>query len=171
MYTIKRVGVSDVATLSQISSETYFDTFKESIVNPQDMEEYLKEAYSLETLTKELNHPDSDFYFLYVDERLVGYVKLNTGNAQTEYVRDDTMEIQRIYVLPSEKRQGFGTYLMNFALSRAKEKHCSSAWLGVWEHNDTAQTFYKGKGFQKVGEHIYRTGQQEDTDHILLKEL
>lgn len=171
MYKIERVSLDKLDMLIEISSETYYDTFKESIVNPQDMVDYLAEAYSPATLTAEINHPHSEFYFLYAENRLVGYVKLNTGDAQTEYVRENTMEIQRIYVRPAEKRKGFGTVLMDFALEQAPKKGCDSIWLGVWEHNDAAQAFYKEHGFQKVGEHIYRTGQQEDIDHILLKEL
>ncbi|MDY5974161.1 GNAT family N-acetyltransferase [Streptococcus hyovaginalis] len=171
MHTIERVNIDDVETLRELGSETYYDTFKDSVPNPQDMVDYLAEAYSVETLSKEINHPESEYYFLYADGRLVGYVKLNTGDAQTEYVRENTLEIQRIYVRPSEKRQGFGTVLMDFSLERAKEKGCDSVWLGVWENNHAAQAFYKEHGFQKVGEHIFQTGQQEDTDYILLKEL
>ncbi len=53
----------------------------------------------------------------------------------------------------------------------AKESGYDSVWLGVWEHNDAAQAFYKGHGFVRVGEHVYWTGNQADTDHILLKRI
>ena len=169
---IVKIGVESVHALREISCETYYDTFKESIVNPQDMEDFLRDAYSIETLSQELENPESEFFFLYQEDRLVGYLKLNVGAAQTEQgVAENTLEIQRIYVRPSEKRQGFGTVLMDFAMQHAKEAGYDSVWLGVWEHNDAAQAFYKGHGFVRVGEHVYWTGNQADTDHILLKKI
>ena len=169
---IVKIGLESVELLRKISCETYYDTFKESILDPQDMEDFLRDAYSIETLSQELDNPESDFYFLYQDDRLVGYLKLNVGAAQTEQgIADNTLEIQRIYVRLSEKRQGFGTALMEFALQQAKDAGCDSVWLGVWEHNDAAQTFYKSYGFVRVGEHVYWTGNQADTDHILLKKI
>ena len=169
---IVKIGLESVQALREISCETYYDTFKESIVNPQDMEDFLRDAYSIETLSQELENPESEFFFLYQEDRLVGYLKLNVGDAQTEQgVAENTLEIQRIYVRPSEKRQGFGTVLMDFAMQHAKEAGYDSVWLGVWEHNDVAQAFYKGHGFVRVGEHVYWTGNQADTDHILLKKI
>lgn len=171
MIKIEKIGVEAVETLREISCQTYYDTFKDSIVNPQDMADFLKDAYSIETLSQELQNPESAFYFLYQDERLVGYLKLNIGEAQTEKVAENTLEIQRIYVRPTEKRQGFGTVLMDFAMKHAKAQGFDSVWLGVWEHNDAAQNFYKSHGFVYVGEHVYWTGNQADTDHILLKKI
>lgn len=172
MSKLVKIGVESVEALREISCETYYDTFKSSIVNPEDMENFLRDAYSIETLTAEITNPESEFYFLYQEERLVGYLKLNVGAAQTEQdVAENTLEIQRIYVRPSEKRQGFGTVLMDFAMNHAKEAGYDSVWLGVWEHNDAAQAFYKEHGFVRVGEHVYWTGNQADTDHILLKKI
>jgi ribosomal protein S18 acetylase RimI-like enzyme len=172
MIQLLKIGLESVEDLRDISCETYYDTFKDSIVNPDDMDHFLRDAYSLETLSQELENPESEFFFLYADKRLVGYLKLNVGAAQTEAdVAENTLEIQRIYVRPSEKRQGFGTILMDFAMKHAKEAGYDSVWLGVWEHNDAAQAFYKEHGFVRVGEHVYWTGNQADTDHILLKEI
>ena len=169
---IVKIGLESVQALREISCETYYDTFKDSVVNPQDMEDFLRDAYSIETLSQELENPESEFFFLYQEDHLVGYLKLNVGAAQTEQgVAENTLEIQRIYVRPSEKRQGFGTVLMDFAMQHAKEAGYDSVWLGVWEHNDVAQAFYKGHGFVRVGEHVYWTGNQADTDHILLKKI
>lgn len=172
MTKLVKIGVESVAQLQEISRETYYDTFKTSIADPQDMENFLRDAYSIETLSQELENPESAFFFLHESDRLVGYLKLNVGAAQTEQdVAENTMEIQRIYVRPSEKRRGFGTILMDFAMEYAKEAGYDSVWLGVWEHNDAAQAFYKEHGFVRVGEHVYWTGNQADTDHILLKKI
>lgn len=167
---IRAVRESDVALLQAICRETYEDTFGPSI-SAADIAVYMDEAYSEATLLAELANPESFYYFLYQEDQVVGYLKLNVGQAQTEQVADGAMEIQRIYIRPAYKRQGLGSQLMAHALSIAQEKGVPSIWLGVWEYNHVAQAFYKEHGFVKVGEHIFQTGDQKDIDHILLKEL
>ncbi len=170
MAEIRKIGVAEVEILQAICCETYYDTFIPS-TSAEDVQHYLDTAYAIDVLTSELENPDSDYYFLYEDDEVVGYLKVNVGSAQTEDIDENTMEIQRIYVRPLYKRKGYGNLLMGQALKRAKERGVDSVWLGVWEHNDAAQAFYKSHGFVKVGEHIFKTGEQEDTDHILLKKL
>ncbi|WLT29980.1 N-acetyltransferase [Geothrix sp. PMB-07] len=44
-------------------------------------------------------------------------------------------------------------------------------WLGVWENNHRALAFYRRWGFQEVGEHVFKIGEQVDRDLILAKPL
>ncbi|TCD45784.1 GNAT family N-acetyltransferase [Streptococcus sp. X16XC17] len=171
MPKIRQLSIKDLSDLQTISREIYFATFISSI-SAEDIAVYMEEAYSKEVLGAELQSSDSDFYFLESETGdILGYVKLNVGPAQTEDVAANAMEIQRIYVRPNQKRKGYGHTLMKFSLDAAREKGCDSVWLGVWEYNTIAQDFYKSHGFVKVGEHVFITGNQEDTDHILLKKL
>ncbi len=38
---IVKIGLESVQALREISCETYYDTFRDSGVNPQDMEDFL----------------------------------------------------------------------------------------------------------------------------------
>lgn len=83
MGEIKQLTIEDAPALQEISIETYTDTFG-PYNTPENMQAYLVEAYNLEKLQKELANPYSDFYFIFVDNQLAGYMKLNRERAQTE---------------------------------------------------------------------------------------
>ena len=58
------------------------------------MNKYLEEGYSLEKLTAELNDKCAQFYFAVLDNNIIGYLKLNFGQSQTEIKDDKALEIE-----------------------------------------------------------------------------
>lgn len=170
MITIKRCTLDDLATLQTVSIETFTDTFAQSNT-PQDLADYLEQAYNLTTLRKELLNQHSEFYFIQVNGQVAGFLKINVLDAQTEKMADYFIEIQRIYVRTKFKRQHLGSQLMDLALRRGVELHKHQVWLGVWEKNFTAQKFYESKGFKRFGSHRFCMGDSVQTDYILTKDL
>lgn len=166
MGTIKQLTRADLTTLRDLSIRTYSDTFAQ-YNDSQDLEDYLAAAYNTEKLARELDHIESEFYFIYLGRQLAGYVKLNIGTAQTEPVNENGLEIERIYVERDFKGQGLGKQLYGKALERAKQLGKTSIWLGVWEHNASALRFYKGLGFTRVGEHSFFMGKDEQLDFLM----
>ena len=75
--------------------------------------------------------------------QLVGYLKINWGSAQTENQQNNSLEIERIYVLDKFHGNQFGQKLLEVALHMSKEKAVDYVWLGVWEHNSKAIHFYQ----------------------------
>ena len=51
---------------------------------------------------------------------------------------------------------------------RAREKQAHYVWLGVWEKNERAIAFYRKNGFVAFDTHIFKLGDDEQTD-ILMK--
>lgn len=167
---IKKCTVANLATLKELSIETYTDTFKD-FNTPEDLKDYLDNAYNTQILTAELTNPNSEFYFLYVDKELAGYLKINVSNAQSESLGPDFLEIQRIYIRVPFKRMGLGKILLELGIKRAKELQKKRVWLGVWENNFAAQKFYQYMGFKKFTSHKFVMGDSIQTDYILKKEL
>ncbi|MGO4942656.1 GNAT family N-acetyltransferase [Ruoffia tabacinasalis] len=170
MAELIKCKVSDVEQLQSISIETFVDTFKDQNTE-ENLNEYLERAYSIEQLTSEINQVGTDFYFLKDSDLVVGYLKLNIDDAQSEKDNPLALEVERIYVLPQHKRKGYGKLLLEFAYLRAKELNRTGIWLGVWEHNYNALAFYKKMGYQRVGEHTFIMGDDAQVDYIMLKEL
>ncbi|MHC5374022.1 N-acetyltransferase family protein [Enterococcus sp. LJL120] len=170
MIEIKPLTKENAKELEAISRETYFDTFANDNTK-ENMDAYLDEAYNLEKLERELANPLSEFYFIFSDDVLAGYLKLNYGPAQTEPVDAEGLEIERIYVRKQFKRQGLGNRLFQKALQRADELKKQSIWLGVWEYNQPALAFYKKIGFQRVGQHDFVMGDDVQTDYLMQKQL
>lgn len=165
---IKKCTIADLSDLQKISIETFTDTFGAENTE-KDLQDYLTKNYDLEKLTRELQHPQSDFYFIFVQEQLAGYLKINSGDAQTESIAENALEIERIYVRRSFKGQGLGKALMEHAIKIAIQRQKTVIWLGVWEFNQPAIAFYQKRGFVKTGTHSFFLGQDEQTDWIMEK--
>ncbi len=167
MITIRRALPADLECLQQISRQTFTETFAGQNT-PEDMEKYLAEDLSSQRLGAELADPDSAFYFAQRDNRTIGYLKLNTGAAQTEPQDAGALEIERIYVLRELHGLKAGQLLYEKALEIARQRNSPYIWLGVWEENPRAIAFYRKNGFLEFDKHIFRLGDDFQTD-ILMK--
>ncbi|MBC6489555.1 GNAT family N-acetyltransferase [Flavihumibacter stibioxidans] len=167
---IKPVTISDLSQLQKISKQTFFDTFS-AVNTPENMAKYLEESLSVEKLTSELNDEHSAFYFAILDSDIIGYLKLNFGKAQTELKDSKALEIERIYVLKEYHGKKVGQILYEKAMEIAREKNADYVWLGVWEENHRALNFYKKNGFVEFDKHIFRLGDDEQTDIMMKLQL
>ena len=61
-----------------------------------------------------------------------------------------------------------GQILYDKALEIAQQKDVEFVWLGVWEENRRAINFYKKNGFVEFDKHIFKLGEDEQTD-IMMK--
>jgi ribosomal protein S18 acetylase RimI-like enzyme len=119
----------------------------------------------------ELNNPFSAFYFAELENDVIGYLKLNFGNAQTELKDNKAVEIERIYVLKEFHGMKVGQMLYEKAIEIARLNNAEYVWLGVWEKNPRAISFYKKNGFTEFDKHIFNMGNEEQTDIMMRKEL
>lgn len=167
---LKACTPDDLQCLQEISWETFEDTFGEQN-SPENMEAYLEKAFSTERLKNELAESGSRFFFLEADGVPAGYLKVNTGDAQTEAMGEDSLEIERIYIRSKHQRQGLGKVLLDEAIRLAREEGKKKVWLGVWELNENALAFYRKTGFVQTGVHSFYMGDEEQTDLIMEKLL
>ncbi|WP_432405697.1 GNAT family N-acetyltransferase [Wukongibacter sp. M2B1] len=167
---IRECTIDDLVALREISYRTYDDTFK-NMNTPANMKDYLEKAFDIDKMHDELLNIDSQFYFLYADGELAGYLKLNEGPAQTDIRDPQSIEVERIYVLKEFHSKGLGSVLLNKAKDIAKEREKAYIWLGVWEKNDKAIQFYKRNGFYLIGQHYFFMGDDEQTDLIMRKDI
>ena len=168
--TIKKCTLEDLHKLQEVSYETFNETFKEQNT-PQNMKAYLDGAFNLKQLEKELATTSSQFFFIYLHQDIAGYLKVNTNEAQSEDMGDNSLEIERIYVKNQFQKNGLGKHLFNKALEIATEHKLKNIWLGVWEKNDNAIAFYKKIGFEQTGVHSFTMGDEEQMDFIMTKTL
>ncbi|MGB7461085.1 MAG: GNAT family N-acetyltransferase [Carnobacterium jeotgali] len=165
---LKECTLEDLKVLQNISIELFTDTFKYQNTE-EDLENYLEKAYNSTQLKQELTNDNSTFFFLLDNEEIVGYLKLNIGDAQTEDIAENAVEIERIYILSNLKRKGYGTFLIENAEQFAKQKNKKVIWLGVWEKNFSALSFYKKNGFIQISSHSFFMGEDEQIDLIMTK--
>jgi len=164
------VTLNDVEKLQTISRITFSQTFMEYNC-VQDMDTYLNKNFSIPQLNSEIANTDSEFYFAKDGEMIIGYLKVNTSSAQTEIKDLAAFEIERIYVDQSYLGKKIGQQLFEKAIELAKAKNKSYVWLGVWEENHRALAFYKKNGFVPFDKHIFKLGNDEQTDIMMKLEL
>lgn len=165
--TIRKATLNDIEQLQKIGRETFFETFSSSNTE-ENMRKYLEEGFSIEKLTDELNNENSAFYFALSETKVIGYLKINFGASQTELKDEKALEIERIYVLKEFHGKKVGQILYEKAIEIAKQKNSDYVWLGVWEENLRAISFYKKNGFVEFDKHIFKLGNDEQTD-IMMK--
>ena len=165
-----KVEEHQLAVLQEISRGTFIETYAQANTEA-DMQAYLAAHFSLEQLQKELQNPASYFYFIRIDKEAVGYLKLNVGEAQTEPQDVTALEIERIYILKSHQGKQLGQRLHQKAVQIAKQKKVNYLWLGVWEKNPKAIGFYQRMGFVVYDRHIFKLGDDLQTDLLMKLEL
>jgi diamine N-acetyltransferase len=165
---IKQCNLEDLRTLQEISYETFNETFKDQN-SPENMNAYLERAFNLDQLEKELSNISSQFFFVYFNNEVAGYLKVNINDAQSEEIDDESLEIERIYIKSKFQKHGLGKYLLNKAMEIAMERNKKKIWLGVWEKNENAIAFYKKMGFVQTGAHSFYMGDEEQIDFIMTK--
>ncbi|WP_242505331.1 GNAT family N-acetyltransferase [Bifidobacterium pseudolongum] len=166
MPMIEMAQSTDVNTIRDLSIATFAETFA-SLNTEEDMEQYNERHFSTDELQREIDNPDSTFVVAKVDGVPAGYMKVNVGDAQTEEMLGNRMEVQRLYILRQYKRNGLGARFMHTAFDMARVQGKSVIWLGVWEHNDAAIAFYKRMGFVQFGSHDFVLGEDRQTDLLM----
>jgi len=167
---IKKVTLNDIDQLQKIGRQTFYETFSAGNTE-ENMKKYLDEGFTTEKLTAELNNKNSEFYFATLDNDVIGYLKLNFGQSQTELKDNKALEIERIYVLKEFHGKNVGQLLYDKAIQIARQKNADYVWLGVWEENPRAINFYKKNGFVEFDKHIFKLGNDEQTDIMMKLQL
>jgi len=166
---VVEVGLNDLRLLREIAKRTFYDSFA-GMNSAENMRLYADEYLTDEKLKSEILNPESKFFFSKIEDLPVGYFKVNRGNAQTVLPNEQAFEIERIYVEQAYKGNGIGKMLISKAIELAGACGANYLWLGVWEHNQPAIRFYEKNGFKQYSHHIFKLGEDEQTD-LLMKRI
>jgi ribosomal protein S18 acetylase RimI-like enzyme len=156
--------------LQTIGRQTFSETFA-PYNSAENLVQYLEQSFATVKLSQELTNTASAFYFAEENGQVVGYLKINVGQAQTELNDEHALEIERIYVLKQYHGKKVGQLLYEKAIQIALEMKKQYVWLGVWEENHRALQFYKKNGFVEFDKHIFKLGDEEQTDFMMKLEL
>ena len=169
---VKPAQEADLPALAALESRTFRETFG-SVYAPEDLEAFLSEKKSLSAITAAFKRPGSMYFILRHESADAGFIQLNLHRQPDNgtLLPEPVMELEKIYVLPAYLGKGYGNILMDHAIAIAKENFVRTLWLGVWEHNHRARTFYQKQGFSAFGEHHFTVGRQTDRDLLMAKVL
>ena len=164
---IRKIDITEVEKLKEIGIYTFKESFAH-LNTESDMKQYLEKSFNSNKLLSEMKNPESEFYFAELNGEVVGYLKLNYGKAQTEQSLQNSLELERIYILAKFQGNRIGQLFFDKALEVALEKKCKYLWLGVWERNEGALRFYKRNGLEPFDKHVFWLGDDKQYD-IMMK--
>ena len=167
---ITKATLNDLDQLQKIGRQTFYETFASSN-GAENMSHYLEESFSTPKLTAELRDKHAEIYFARQNNEVIGYLKLNEGPSQTEQQNGKALEIERIYVLKEFHGKAVGQMLYDKAVQIARQKKVDYIWLGVWEENPRAISFYKKNGFTAFGKHTFMLGTDAQIDIMMKLDL
>jgi ribosomal protein S18 acetylase RimI-like enzyme len=170
MIEIKKAYLEDLISIKNIGKQSFIETFTDNNT-PENIEKYLQESFNTDQLTTDINNPKSIFYLAFWDNEPIGFLKVNLGDAQTESLYKNTLEIQRIYVLQAFHGKKIGQLLLDEAIKIAQQIPVNYIWLGVWEENHRALQFYAKNGFVTFDKHVFVLGDDKQTDLIMKLEI
>jgi putative acetyltransferase len=121
------------------------------LLSPPDLRDAF-EAYIGRALTKEIDRipayygeQDGGFWVAVKGDKVVGTFGL-------ERASDDAMELRRMYVGPSARRQGIARLMLQFAENECRRRRVKRLELSTAEIQDAAIALYKNAGYRLVGE-------------------
>lgn len=163
---IRKATLSDLESLQIIGKQTFTETFA-AVNTPENLSNYIAQSFNTGQITEELTNPESSFYLAILDAKIIGYLKINFGKAQTELMDENAMEIHRIYVLQEYHGKKVGQLFIDQVLEIAQQTQVEYIWLGVWEENYRALGFYTKNGFVVFDKHVFTLGDDIQTDLLL----
>ena len=169
LVSIRYATVKDAGLIAELSRQTFYETFA-SQNTKENMDKFMNEQFSKETLSREVGAPDNVFFLAYDGEEPVGYVKMRESINPQELGNSSAIEIVRIYATGNSIGKGVGKALIQRCMDIAVERKIDIVWLGVWEHNQRAIDFYTKWGFEKFGTHTFMLGDDAQTDWLMKKE-
>jgi ribosomal protein S18 acetylase RimI-like enzyme len=170
MNQIRRAVADDAPALAELAERTFRDAFAREN-RAEDMDLHCKAHYGPRIQAAEIRDANRTTVVCPFEDRLIGYGQLRWGAAPACVAGARPAEIQRLYVDAGWHGKGVAQALMGSLLQAAIAGRADVAWLGVWERNPRARSFYAKSGFSVVGEHVFVVGTDPQRDLVLAKAL
>jgi ribosomal protein S18 acetylase RimI-like enzyme len=169
-HTFRRAGPQDAEVLARFAERTFRDAFSTQN-SSENMDALCASAYGESIQRREIVDPDRETWLAQRDGSLLAYSMLKRGDTPQCVRGARPVEILRFYVTATAQGTSLATRMMELMLERCRALNGDVAWLGVWEHNPRAIAFYRKHGFEVVGAHIFRVGQDEQNDLLMRRAL
>ena len=163
---VREATKKDAALIADLSRKTFYETFA-SQNTKENMETFMNEQFTLEKLRQEVGEENNFFLVAERYGEAVGYARLREGGNPKELQDLPAIEIARIYSVQSLIGKGVGRALMQKCIELAGERGKQVIWLGVWEQNHHAISFYEKWGFEIFAEHDFVLGNDVQKDWLM----
>ncbi len=165
--TISRGSVVDAAELAEFAARTFSEAFAAQN-KPEDMRAHLTANYGPRQQAAELSDPAVTTILGRSSDELVAYAQVRRSTPPPCVTHAAPIELHRFYVERRAQGSGLASELMREVHQAAGEFDGRHVWLGVWERNARAISFYEKESFVDVGTTIYMVGPDRQVDRVLV---
>lgn len=166
--TIRTASKENAALIADLSRQTFLETFAK-YNSKANMDKFMNEQFTKKTLMEEVGSSNNIFLLAYHNTGVAGYARLREYNIPPGIGTIHVLEIARIYAVSSMIGKGVGSALMGKCVEIAKEKEKKCVWLGVWQENHRAISFYSRWGFEIFATHDFLLGDDVQKDWLMKK--
>ena len=170
MSGIRRAVASDAPSLAVLAERTFRDAFG-ARNSPENMDLHCARVFGSDIQQREIEDPGLITTIAEAESHMIGFSQLRLASAHASVAAERPAELKRLYVVAASHGRGVGRDLLQDALDTAAREGCDWLWLGVWEHNPKAMTFYRKFGLEVVGTHAFMLGQDRQRDLIMSVKL
>lgn len=167
---IRNAHRSDAERLASLAARTFYDTFAAEN-DPVDMVLHLHRSFGATQQAAELEDPDVRVLLAEIDCQDAAFAQIRRGSTPPCVHGPNPIEIWRFYVDRPWIGRGIAQSLMEALRAEAAILGGQTLWLGVWERNPRAISFYQKCGFEDVGSHVFQFGKAMQTDRVLVYSL
>jgi ribosomal protein S18 acetylase RimI-like enzyme len=168
---VRVAAVAEAGLLTRLGRKLFEQTFAADN-SATDMHQYVSAAFTPARQLHELADPDRVAWLAVVDGREpVGFAMVRRGSVCAGVAASTPVEVERIYVDSTFHGAGVGRRLMEACVAQAGAWKADVLWLGVWEQNPRAISFYEKGGFRTVGSHTFLLGTDEQRDIVMARRL
>lgn len=167
--TIRPATLQDVEPLVELASNAFRDAYR-LLDDPAELDAYVAEAFTPETFTAIVQDPASVLLVALAEDgsgQYVGYAHVAHSEPPPCVTGEAPVELARLYLRQGVVGKGYGAALMHAVHAVARKAGCKTIWLGVYDRNEVARTFYKRWGFVDVGTKDFMFGGVAYADPVM----
>ncbi len=162
----------DAELIADLGERTFRDAFGADN-DPVEVDRYVGEAFSTDTIARQLKEPHAVFLLGYDGQseshEPLGFAHIIGYSACEPVASKSPIELARLYVKASARGQGRGSDLLRECLKLSAASGFETIWLGVWEKNHGARRFYERWDFVEVGAHTFMLGREAQRDLLMAR--
>jgi ribosomal protein S18 acetylase RimI-like enzyme len=168
--TIRQAGPDDAVLVSVLASTTFYEAYSAQDESA-NLAAYIHNSFNIETVRSEIDDPNSTFLLVFLERKAVGYVRLIEDSRVDGVEGGSVIELRRIYILERAWNTGIGKALLDHCIGFAQLRKFDALWLGVWEENVRARSFYEKHEFREVGKIKFPYGDVVGTNLVLVRSI
>jgi ribosomal protein S18 acetylase RimI-like enzyme len=167
---IRRATIDDAEVLSVLGALLFEQAFG-AANTPEDMRAFLTSTFSPAAQRAEIRDSERATFVAESNGVAIGYAVLRCDRRGDGVVGERPVEVHRIYVDREWHGRRVGEALMTACVEQARVWDGDVLWLGVWQENPRAISFYTRSGFDKVGVQSFLLGTDLQQDFVMARRL